>query len=175
MDSSSNKLILAFVTLIIGAVLIGTISTNATTVTYLTGARDANTVAKNASGYDLVNTTIYSLTNKPTTTLWKSMNSDCYISSFVLRNSSGTEYTVTTDYVLNSANGTFTLKGTSAIMNGTLLDNLTYASYKYCGDTYMTEAWSRSVLNLVAGFFAIAMLLISVALFFSVAKENGIV
>ena len=39
----------------------------------------------------------------------------------------------------------------------------------------MNLSWGRTGINLVPGFFAIALLLVSVGLFWSIARDNGII
>ena len=53
--------------------------------------------------------------------------------------------------------------------------NLTNVGYTYCGDDYMNIAWGRSILNLVAGFFALGILGVGIGLFYSIAKDAGII
>jgi hypothetical protein len=164
-----NKLVLAFVTLILGVALLSQIAVSANTATSKTIVRNESvTIIKNAT--DINTTYVYTLTNAPSG--WKL--TDCPITNFVLTNSSdNTAWTVTTDYTINAANGTFLLVNSSTAR--LTADNLTYANYKYCADDYLNSTWGRTTLNLVSGFFALALLLVSVALFYSVAKETGIV
>lgn len=172
-----GKLMLAFVTLIIGIVLIGQIATTGSTVTTLSAVSSEahNVLPTYATGFNSTNINpaiVYTLTNVPT---W---GSDCPITDFALKNSSGTAFTVTTDYVVNVNSGTYTL-----VDSATGLANLgvnttakpAYASYNYCPSTYLNSSWGRTVLNLVPGFFALACLLISVGLFYSIARDEGII
>ena len=173
----ANKLILAFVMLLIGTILIGVIAnqTNSKTTTTTIASETHNVLPTILTGRNVtaINSSIvYTLTNAPTG--WKV--SDCPITSFVLTNSSGQAFTDTTDYVLTASAGTYTLvNSATAVATLPLADNNTYASYHYCGDEYLNSSWGRSVLNLVAGFFAIALLLVAVALFYSVGRDTGIV
>jgi len=171
--SSTSKLVLAFVTLIIGVVLAAQVATVGVGVTQKLGQTDDQISSNVAGAWDGTNINesyVYTVTNNPTS--WKV--TDCPLTNVVLTNSSGTEYTDTTDYVFTASAGTFTLKNTATV-NATLTsDNLTYVDYTYCGDDYMNLTWGRTGINLVPGFFALALLLISVGLFYSVARENGI-
>ena len=54
-------------------------------------------------------------------------------------------------------------------------NNNSLMSYTHCPDNYMNIGWGRTLINLVPGLFAIAILLASVGLFFSVAKDYGII
>lgn len=166
---TANKLILAFVTLIIGAVLIGSIATQGLAVTGKTSvvneAIDITTARLTDAGS--INTSkTFTVTNNPTS--WKV--NDCPLTTVVYGNSSD-DYALTTDYTVDLSTGVITLVNSSAVVYGT---NDTLVDYVYCGDDYMNLGWGRTLINLVSGFFAIAMLMISVGLFFSIAKDNGI-
>lgn len=102
-----------------------------------------------------VNATItYTLTNAPTG--WKVQ--DCPITSFVLKNSSGTSFTVTTDYVLTASAGTYTLVDSATALANLGINNNTYATYNYCANDYLNSSWGRTLLNLTPGLIAIALL-----------------
>jgi len=171
---NTSKLLIAFVALLIGVVLIGSISTEGLArTTKLDATSELHnilpTYATGKNNTDINPTIVYTLTNNPTT--WKT--ADCPITNFVLENSSGTDLTVTTDYVLTASTGTFVFVN-SAGLNTTLESNNTYASYTYCGDDYMNLTWGRTMINIVPGFFAIALLMVSLGLFYSVAKDSGV-
>ena len=99
-----NKLILAFVTLIIGVILLGSISLEVvgkTDKTYASGEtvdisslRDVGTLAINESAANL------SVTNSPTG--WKV--ADCPLASVTYRNSTD-DFTVNTDYTIGLTTG----------------------------------------------------------------------
>jgi len=170
-----SKLVLAFVTLILGVVLIGTIATQGLLVTdYTTATSEVHnvlpTIATGRNDSDVNATITYTLTNNPAG--WKS--TDCPITSFVLANSSADEFTLTTDYLLDSDAGTFTLVNSATVIAGLpIANNNTYATYNYCGDDYLNLGWGRTIVNLIGGFFALAILGASLGLFYSVAKETG--
>ena len=168
--SSTSKLVLAFVTLILGAVLIGTISTQALAVSEKAASSD--TIAFVPSGINLINITEpLTVTNNPTS--WKT--TDCPLTNFAIANSSGTALTLTTDYTVTASTGVFLLKNSSA--SAALIQapaNNTYVTYNYCDDEYLNLGWGRTLIKLVAVFFALALLAISVGLFYSIAKDNGI-
>jgi len=169
---TTGKLVAAFVTLLLGAVLITTIASEGL-------ARTDKLVINNEveafTPVDVgnINTTeVHTVTNAPTG--WKS--DDCPLESVAIKNASGgTALTVTTDYTLTASAGTFLLLNTTATVAMIGADNNTYVDYTYCGDDYMNLTWGRTAINLTAGFFAIAILLISVGLFYSVAKDYGII
>ena len=173
MESNTSKLVLAFFTLILGIVLIGSIAESSNLVTnklIIAGETlDISAAVYGATG--TINASeVLTIANYPSG--WKT--GDCPITSFVMRNQTGVELAVTTNYVFTASTGTLTLvndeslNGTSATSNDTSID------YVYCGDGYINIAWGRTILNLVAGFFALALLGVSLALFYGVAKDAGI-
>jgi hypothetical protein len=86
---------------------------------------------------------------------WKKI--DCPLTSVVMRNGVGDTLTLTTDYVLNASEGTFTLVNTTSTVPSKTL-NLTYADYTFCQDGYNTDASSRGIGRLPTLFFALALL-----------------
>jgi len=96
-----------------------------------------------------INFTIY------TQSAWK--QSDCPLTSVVIRNGAGTTLTLNTDYKLYASQGVFSLVNTTKTVPQTSL-NLTYVDYTYCADGYLTDASSRSIAKLVVLFSALAIL-----------------
>ena len=155
-----NLLVLAFVALIIGVVLIGSIAGNVndrTDKTFvanetldISGARLADTILSIDPSYP------FTITNPPTN--WKI--SDCPITSFVFRNQTQVDTATGTDYTFFPANGTLLLKNSTIYhIDGTIqVLNITTMSYVYCEDDYLNSSWGRSVLKTVPGFFALALL-----------------
>ena len=174
---NTSKLLVAFITLLIGIVLVGSIASEGLgKTTKLVALNETHnvlpTILTGRNTTDINSTIVYTLTNAPTT--WKT--ADCPITNFVMRNQSGTAFTVTTDYVLTASAGTFVFVNNAALNNSIGFNtNNTYVDYTYCGDDYMNLTWGRTSINLVPGFFAIALLLISLGLFYSVAKDTGVI
>ena len=179
MLSTIQKLLLAFITLIIGLVLVGSVATSTSGLTSLNGiSSEVHTVGSTyATGGNTTTTNpsvTYTVTHAPTS--WKV--DECPLTNFVLKNSSGSVLAegASNGYVVDLSRGTYYLRDTA----GTLLwrsngagDNQTLASYNYCPDTYMI-GWGGTVLNLVPGFFALAILIFSVGMFYSLARDTGI-
>jgi len=172
----TSKLVLAFVTLLLGAVLIGVIATNGLAVTDRTGVSSEShiilpTILTGRNSTDINDSIVYTITNAPTG--WK-LSDNCPITSFSLTNSTGTALTETTDYVVDLDAGTWVFVN-SAGLNDTIdvATNETLAGYQYCPDDYMNLTWGRTVINLVSGFFALALLGASLGLFYDVAKDTG--
>jgi len=175
-DNITSKLILGFITLLLGAVLIGVIATQQLAVTDKSVVTSEThnvlpTILTGRNETSVNESIVYTITEAPTS--WKV--DDCPITNFVLANSSGSAFTDTTDYVFTEAAGTFTLvNSATTIATLPVADNNTVASYTYCGDDYMNLSWGRTGINLVAGFFAIAMLMTALGIFYSVAKDTGL-
>jgi len=178
-DNTIQKLILGFLVLIVGISLIGTIATQAILVTEKTGVASETLdisgarVNSGACPMSINETYPLALVNSPTG--WKT--SDCPITSFSMVNQTSVAATVTTDYVLFANNGTLLLMNTTRFVGDDCDQtiNATTLTYNYCSDGYLNVSWGRSILNLIGGFFALALLGASVGLFYSVAKDAGIV
>jgi len=174
MESNTSKLVLAFFTLILGIVLIGSVADTSslvtTKVTVTNETLDISDAVYGETG--TINASVaLTITNYPSG--WKT--GDCPITSFVMRNQTGETLTVTTDYVFTASAGTLTLEDTLSLNETSGVSNDTYIDYVYCGDDYLNLAWGRTVLSLVAGFFALALLGASLALFYDVARDTGII
>jgi hypothetical protein len=174
MLSTIQKLLLAFITLIIGLVLVGQVATVGQGVTS-TKSITGETQALATNGTDL-NTTgmtgaTYTIVNYPTS--WKVL--DCPITSFSIKNSSGSALVADTDYTFTASSGQFVLLRTDLTKATLYPSNVSYQSYVYCGDDYLDVSWGRTVLNLTPGFFALALLIFSVGMFYSLARDAGII
>jgi len=178
MLDNTRKLLLAFVTLILGAVLVVVIATNALAVTAKTNIYDESTNLATSciTGLEFVNESNsacnITATNYPTS--WKI--TDCPLASVTVENTSAGTYTAIeegTDYNLFASTGIIQMLNTTDTDAGDF--NTTYINYAYCKDTYLNSGWGRSVTNIVAGFFAIALLLVSVGLFYDVARDTGLI
>lgn len=169
-----NKLILAFVLLIIGSVLITAVATQGNTVTEKTDVTKeliSIATARYTTGNNINTTHPYNdfrVVNYPTT--WKT--EDCKVDLLAYGNSS-TNFTLTTDYTFDGATGYIALVNSTALVGS--ISNNTYATYEYCADDYMNLSWGRTSVDVTMGLFAIAILIFSVGIFYSVAKESGII
>ena len=174
--NSTTKLIIGFLVLIVGIALIGSIANSTNSLTDLDSvsnetisiASDRTVAGDCPMGVN--GTNVLTIANAPSG--WK--QDGCPISSFVLYNQTGVVTTSTTDYTFFTNNGTFFLKNTTLWGNCANTINDTYVSYTYCPDDYMNIAWGRTLLDLISGFFALALLGVSVGIFYSVAKDEKI-
>ncbi len=172
-----NYLVLAFVFLIIGVALIGTISseiTNKTDKVVIVDESNDLTGCIVPIGGDLLfgvddtaaacNITV---TNAPTG--WK--KSECPLTSVTVGNAT-LDFTDGTDYELVESTGLIALKNTTITSNSSI--NTTLVDYTYCADDYLNSSWGRSVLLTVPGFFALALLGIALWLFYAVFRNIGL-
>jgi len=169
-------LVAGFVLLLLGAVLVGPISSEGLSKTSFSRASETISIPRNGTAgaaYD-VNETINTTLGQPPIG-WK-LN-DCLLSNINVTNSSRSiQFTSGTDYVLSTTTGIIQWLNTSDTgKGGNAYNNLSIVSYSYCGDDYLNSSWGRTVLNLVPGFFAIAVMLAGVGIFFSIGKQAGIV
>ena len=165
-----------FIAILLGIVMLSISSDQVNDITglqtYTEGAQ-ALTMLANTSVDPSVT---YTVTTPPTG--WKLQtlaDGGCPLTNFVLTNSTGTALTVTTDYVVDLQAGTYTLVD-SAATNGTgyfKSTNTTLATYTSCPDGYQTGFGGTS-LNLVPGFFALAILVSVAFLIFWVLRREGI-
>lgn len=167
--SLQAKIITAFVTLVLGIALMGSLATNTNTPTTLTTVTNEpiSIVGARLTSGSINTSYTFTVANPPTG--WKVL--DCPLSSIVYGNSS-TDYVLTTDYALTASTGVLTLVNSTRVFYG---GNSTLVDYSYCADSYLNSSFGRSSLNLVPGFFAIALLLIGVGFTYSVLKDTGII
>ncbi len=173
----TGLLVAGFVLLLIGAVLIGPISTETLARTEYSRTSQSVAIPRNGSvaakNYEVNETVTVTLTQAPTD--WK--RTDCPLSTIKVTNSSGSfQFASGVDYILTTSTGVISWLNTSDTgLGGSAYDNTSTVSYNYCADDYLNISWGRTVLDLVPGFFAIAVMLAGVGIFFSIGKEAGIV
>ena len=157
-DSFLGKYIMIFVTVLVGVVLLTSISDN---------------IWENRNVYTQSNDTIDISTARNTVTGNMTPNSeldleDNYIvdvTSATLYNDNGSEYTLTedTDFTVDTTDGTLTFLDTSTLSNDSdsELGNITEFAYTH-GDLYVNDSISRTFLSLVIIFFAIGVFLVAI-------------
>lgn len=173
-----NYLVMAFVFLIIGVALIGTVASEVNSKASKTLVYDEADdlsgcmVAVGGSMLFSVNESSadcnISVTNAPSG--WKS--DDCPLTGVAFGNAT-LDWTSGTDYQVVPATGVIALKNTTATQQG--YANSTVADYAYCADGYLNSSWGRSVLLTLPGFFALALLGVSLWLFYTVFRNTGII
>jgi len=168
-----NYLILGFVFLMLGAALIPTIATNTNDKTNLDVVASEThdiTTAFNVTTHQInesLAASNFTITNPPTG--WEV--AECTITSFTLKNDT-TTYTSGTDYNFFSSTGLVQMLNTTTTAGDGNTD--VYAGYSYCGEGYLDSSWGRTILDLVPGFFALAMLGGALFMFYNIFRETGI-
>ena len=107
---------------------------------------------------------------------WKYDTSECTAGTIIsgsYANASGVALVELTSYIVDTTTGYITLVN-SAVTNRTDFTSI-IATNNNCPDGYLTQGWQRNIINLVPGFFALALLGIGIWLFYSIAKEQGII
>lgn len=154
-------LALAFIT------AIASLTLQTTTTTLVTDEVVNLAPARLAAGG--INTT-YPITIANPPTGWQTNTRECDIAGVVYGNSS-TNYALTTDYTFTATTGVLLLKNTVTVNNS--VTNTTYIDYKYCGPGYVESSWARTVLNTNVGLYAMAILIIVVALVYLLLNRKG--
>jgi len=176
-NKNVNYLVMAFVFLIIGVALIGSIAAQV-------NAKTDKTVVVEES-HDLTGCVVpiggdllfgvdesaaackITVTNAPTN--WKV--ADCPLTSVTVGNAS-LDFTDGTEYNLLASSGVVQMLNVTATQFGYV--NTTLVSYTYCGDDYINSSWGRSVLLTVPGFFALALLGVALWMFYMVFASTGL-
>ena len=105
---------------------------------------------------------------------WRSDVSECTAGTIIegsYANASGTVLGAG-NYSVDTTTGYITLVNT-AMTNRTDFTSI-IATNDNCPDGYLTQGWQRQMINLVPGFFALAILGVGLWLFYGIAKEQGI-
>jgi hypothetical protein len=154
-----------FVILILGAVLVTQISDTTISKTKETIATETVTAVRVGASNKMNDTYGYHLTNGCPGSSWRAGYSECNVEILSIKNSTGALLAETTDYVVSKTNAACTGTGagdfkftSGVIMNETTASNSTTVAYSYCPQEYMAESWSRTILDLVPGFFVIGLL-----------------
>lgn len=179
-----NYLVLAFIMLVVGSVFAAQIATS-------TNEKTDKTIAYDES-YDLVAAGCINATEGGTIngtqdagcnitvahapTGWKLYDTDsCPLTNVVVNNGS----TAVANLVAGTDYNAFLDVGIIQMLNTTDTDegfyNTTVIDYTYCGDEYINSTWARTVLDLIAGFFVLALLGGSLWLFYNVFRDAGII
>lgn len=122
-------------------------------------AREVNTSSPNCNK---------TLSLTPAVTDWQRTN--CPLSDLVVKLTNGTQLTENTDYIFYATSGIVAYQNTT-LMNSTEMNqtyNVTYATYKYCDDGYISDSAGRSVAGLILIFTALA--LVAFAIYYSVKQ-----
>jgi hypothetical protein len=185
---SIKTLIMGFVMILVGLMILGTVASSVWTTTYGT-TRVVNETHDIGRLYNNTDNSSYSpkypaVYNLSTRVFMNQMGAQClegggrWVSgSFSMVNITGATINSgnwTVDYanqniaILNTTDTDKTLGGSFAITNNTLW------TYSYFPREYMCSGFGRTMLNLVPGFFGLALLLGGIAMFYKIARDEGI-
>ena len=178
MEGDNLKLLIAaFITLLVGVSLLTVIAGegNAVREKINIGNESLNiTSFRNESESDCNITMIpVPISNAPSG--WQTESSyGCWITDFTMDFSNGTDLTNGTDFVFYANNGTWKCLLSSGI-NWTTTTNMTAMNYTYCPDTYLTQSWARTMVGTVPGFFSLALIAVSIGLFYTILRREGLI
>jgi hypothetical protein len=187
----SNKtislMVLGAVSLLIAAVFAGQIASTGNEVTSLQTYTDTVNLAplRGVDGefnYTLAESNkLYSgaILSHPAGTNWRTEVSECYITTIVMKNSSGSTASSANDYTWvadgNGGQGWLRVKNsTYGATIGASPSNTSTITYQSCPDGYMALSWGRTSINTTMGLYALGALLVAVGMFYGAARESGI-
>jgi len=173
MENGNVKLLVgAFLALIVGISLLGIVATSGNKITdmiTIAGEEIDYTSAVGVAG--AINSSVeFTIDTDNIPDGWRV--SGCPISSFDLYNSTDS-LVADTDYTFTASTGVITFSDTDNVNNGATV-NTTTATYVYCNEDYLTQGWNRTIINLVPGFFALALMGVGLGLFFAIGKNEGV-
>lgn len=178
MDNKSVGIVIAVaIAVLMGAILIAIIAEQTVDKTALTEQVDSINKATAYSGAQINESKTMSL-SKGSVTGWRADDSSCSISSIVVKNASVTltnaacAPTGSGDYYYVKNAGYFVFCNNTNIREQP--NTSITATYSYCADDYVSSSWGRTLMNMVPGFFAIAILVVSVFVIFYILKKEGI-
>lgn len=94
--------------------------------------------------------------------------------SLVVKNSTGSDLTVTTDYVFYPNQGIISLRNSTATSAKTgMPTNTTTVNYQYYQNGYLNSQVGRSAFNFIPGFYALMILVGIVALLYIFLRKIG--
>lgn len=167
-NRSVGLVVLVAVTILFGIIAIGVIADQLnsktsliTKTTSITIPRYANMTVRGTNIW--LNDTIFAG--------WRAEHPECEVATIILYNQTGEIMTDPTDYVFVIDIGRLRLQNTENLNTST--SNTTNVKYTYCPDDYIT-GWPQTVLNLIPGFFAIALIGAGLFLLWKAAEAEGL-
>ncbi len=170
-QNNVSKIIVGFFMIILGLVLISTVANSSDLVTgKIDVINEAIDISSARLSSNSINVTVSNFTIANIPSGWKL--DDCLPSGIVYGNATA-DFSSGADYNFYASIGILQVLNTSTTAINSEVND-TFLDYVYCPDTYLNIAWGRSIISLVAGFFALAILGLGLGLFYSVAKDAGI-
>lgn len=173
-----SKLVAAFVLIIVGAVLITQIAGQIGTATSLTSTTQSMDISSARIAGGGINESVYFYPTHFTEAAsgWRAGVSGCgsadsaIYGSIAITNSTGSAWVDGVDTIINTE-GSYTLVNTAKV-NGTK-NNQSTLTMNYCADSYV-YGWAATIMLLIPGFFALALMGIGIGLFYMIAREHDI-
>ena len=168
--------ITAFLIVLLGTIFLSQTADQVLPATTLTWSGvETIAIVMNTTG-SINETATMEVTENPDNATWQTQGG-CPLTSFVMENASGFDMTVTTDYIVNLTSGSFTMVNNTDTNStgdyGITADNNTYVHYYYCADEYQT-GFTNTVLGMIPGFFALAILVSIAFVIFWILRNEGI-
>ena len=150
MKTGIKPILLTFIVIMIAIPFIINNADNLNPITSAQFQNDTQNISTARLAGNGINASInYTVTKTPLLT------SNLSLESFAIYNSSGSVATITTDYLVDLSTGVYSLKNSSFwIASG----NITYVTYNYFDDSYITDSGSRNILLLTVFFMALGLL-----------------
>jgi len=171
----------AAVVLILGIVLVSIIAEQSNNATSTTVYTQSLTIPRNDTANGVNSSVKFHLTHGcPYATNDFRGEIGCELTILSVKNVSGVALTDPTDYVgyANGAVCSGNVSGDLIFKNSTnlvaQLSNATTITYSTCAEDYVAQSWGRTMLNMVPGFFAMAILIGAAFLIFKITKTEGI-
>lgn len=178
--------VMGFVMILLGVILVAIIAENTQPLTTLTSVSETVNIA-GARAYDSVNDDVnasfrFHLTQGcQESTQWKRDLTGTCQKLALITNASGATLVANTDYAANDTNIRCTgqssgdlrfLNSTGMIASMTSGLNDTTVTYGVCSSGgYLTEGWSRQIMNLVPGFFVLGILAAGIWVAYALLNE----
>ena len=148
-DAKTLGVILGAVIVVTLAVsLLGQIASSNAELTTLNPAYETPTIVRNTGNGQVNITAVVSFTHAYPSGDWRLTDSACNYQSVIVKTTNGTVATITTDYTVDTQNGSLLFKNTGVI-NQSLTSNTTNVTFNYCLPGYNSNTASRSVAGII--------------------------
>jgi hypothetical protein len=179
--SSVGLLVITFVAILIGVIGVSIIAESITGVTKLTTATETLNLAPAIVNGTYINQTPISLGTNTLQSGFRTDYDECVVTALAsITNYTGTAMTTPLLYNFTAASGTTpatitiaTALNTASAGNWTGAVNSSTVTYQYCKDNYV-GGWARTVSDMVPGFFAIGIMIISALIIVWIMKKENI-
>lgn len=183
-NSAVGLLVISFVAILIGVIGVSIISEGINGLTQKTLATEVLDLQPAIINYTWINHTAIPLSSHSTATGWRSELSECSVDALTtIKNYTGTAKTSPINYNFTAASGTTPAHIHIAVnaanepaVGGnwtSAISNTTTVTYWYCEDDYI-GGWQATIVDLVPGFFAIGIMIVSAFLIIWIMRKENI-